>query len=140
MFMLLTIVTVWSILLFEWNAINHPFHPGDFTVLSPVILSPFTLGLSVFWLLFIFVELAFLSARHLPVGRLRRYGGAIVYISRRRAASWMHALDFPLLAGGIGLGAYGWIAGQLAPLVMGTLLTIGLLLHAGEQWLRAYSS
>ena len=60
--------------------------------------------------------------------------------SRRKIIYWMNTLDFPLLAGGLILLIIASISKQMAPLVIGLILTVGLLLHAGEQWLRSYLS
>ncbi len=140
MFIILTIITLWGLLIFRWSAINQPFPAGGLLALRAALLSPLTIGICSLWLLCIFIRLAMLivagrMSRVIGVDRFRR-----ARASERKFIYWMNTLDIPLLVSGLILLTIAGFSRQMAPLVIGIILTVGLLLHAGEQWLRSYLS
>lgn len=134
MFLILTIITIWGTISFQWSAINQAFPAGDLGVLYPILLSPFAFGLYMLWALFILSRflLAVVQRLRMKISHRQR--------NQRRFISWMPILDLALLAVGIILILYGWRDGQLAHLVIGSILTLGLGLHTAEQLMHLYLS
>ena len=132
MFLILTVLTVWYYLIFGWHAFDHAFSWGNFGW-GGVILSPITLTLFLFWLIGTFLGFALIAGR--SQARFLFYSSGIRTSSPR--GNILKFVDIPLTVGGIALAVYGGLAGRLAPLMLGIMLTFGLLFHFAEQWLRA---
>jgi|SRR2546426_12567878 len=132
MFLILTVLTTWYYLIFGWRAFDHPFKWDDLGAWGHVVTSPISLTLFLFWVIGTVVGLF--------VMMVRSQSQYFFYNSGRRLRSThgnlLKFVDSLVLLASIALAVYGGVAGHLAPLILGTMLTIGLLLHLAEQLFR----
>src|SRR5438045_1268140 len=122
MFLILTIFNVWYFLIFAWYTFDHPFSWGNFGAWRAVIFSPTMLTLFLLWFLGAMLGSILLVAR--------AQSGFFFFNTRvnlsRPGGTLLSLVDIPLLLAGLALAIYGGVAGQLAPLMLGIILTSGL--------------
>lgn len=121
MSLILTVMTLWGLVLFAWQTINQHFATNQITTVLRL------LAIDALWLLcVVIVTLVFL----------------LVVRRRNALPRWsvrlMAPFDVLLFVLAIGLIVSGWSVGWFVPLLFGTILVIGLGLHLAEQWAYRY--
>lgn len=136
MFLLITIVTVWSLLIFDTVLLERPIAAHNIT--SFIIFWPTTSqgwliiglwGMGMFYLLF---------TRLTPTRTTRgvhKRRGPIAWLLSLSDTGNMHRFDWGLIIVSIFLTISGWIIGISVVLLLGGILFAGFVLSTLEHWL-----
>lgn len=136
MFLLITIVTEWSLLIFDTTLLERPIAAR--TITSFVIFWPATSqgwlliglwGIGMFYLLFRMLT----PSR--PTRGVHKRRGSIEWLLSLSDTGNMHRFDWMLIVVSMLLTIGGWLVGIAAALLLGGILFIGFVLSTFEHWL-----
>jgi hypothetical protein len=133
MFILVTTISIWVLLFFQQQTLEHTIRPRDLSWFKLFLSPPIMAILLVYLLCLLWVLFSTTVRQQFYLTAPRR---ARILNSSLRRIGWMPSLDMSLLVLSFALAIQGWLTGTTASLMIGVILTVGLLFHAGEQWFK----